>query len=281
MHIIHLVKDIRELCKRWQDRRKLIGLVPTMGALHDGHMALIDKAQEENDIVIATIFVNPLQFGRGEDFETYPRYIDSDIERLKKQNIDAVFIPDTSEIYPKDFSTSVNVTGITEGLCGKSRPGHFKGVATIIVKLFNIIKPNNAYFGEKDYQQLLVIKRLASDLNYDISIKGIPTIREKDGLAMSSRNMYLTQSERIIAININKALLRAKEMVKMGNRDARKILEEISNLLTKDGKITMDYLTICDCNTLKEMEYINDRALLAVAVKIGKTRLIDNCMLEG
>ncbi|MBI3815104.1 MAG: pantoate--beta-alanine ligase [Nitrospinae bacterium] len=257
-----------------------IGFVPTMGALHGGHVSLINEAKKCNDAAVLSIFVNPTQFAPGEDYNSYPRDIERDKITASDTGVDILFLPSADEMYPEGFKTFVNVEGITESLCGRFRPRHFKGVATVVLKLFNIVMPDRAYFGEKDYQQLLVVKKMVKDLNLDIEIKGMPTIREWDGLAMSSRNGYLNRKERISAVSLSTALKTSQEMVKNDERRAEKIIGEMEKVINNEDAAKIDYISICDPDTLKDIEIIDNRALAALAVRIGKTRLIDNCILE-
>lgn len=263
-----------------RNRGKSVGFVPTMGALHKGHTSLIEKAKKDNDVVILSIFVNPTQFTAGEDYYSYPRDIEKDKTTASDIGVDYLFLPSVDEMYPEGYKTFVNVEDITEPLCGKFRIGHFKGVATVVLKLFNIVKPHRAYFGEKDYQQLLVIRRMARDLNLDIEIINMPTIREGDGLAMSSRNRYLNQKEMVSAAAIYKALKISQEMVKDSERMSKNIITEMERVIKNEDGIKIDYISICDPDTLEDVKIINDRALIAIAVRIGNARLIDNCIVE-
>ena len=263
-----------------RNRGKSVGFVPTMGALHKGHTSLIEKAKKDNDGVILSTFVNPTQFTAGEDYYSYPRDIEKDKTTASDIGVDYLFLPSADEMYPEGYKTFVNVEDITEPLCGKFRLGHFKGVATVVLKLFNIVKPHRAYFGEKDYQQLLVIRRMARDLNLDIEIVNMPTIRERDGLAMSSRNRYLNQKEMVSAAAIYKALKTSQEMVKDSERVSKNIITEMERVIKSEDGIKIDYISICDPDTLEDVKIINDRVLIAIAVRIGNARLIDNCIVE-
>lgn len=260
---------------------KTIGLVPTMGALHDGHLSLIDIAKSSSDMVVMSIFLNPLQFGIGEDLTRYPSDIDRDIKLAQKKGVDVLFCPTNKAMYPGNFQTYVETTEVSKGLCGTSRPTHFKGVSTIVLKLFNIIAPDISVFGQKDYQQLKVIEKMVSDLNLDIRIISAPIVREKDGLAMSSRNQYLRDPEREAAASIYKGLTCAKEMVLRGERDTGQIIARVRQIIesTKIGRI--DYVKICEPDTLKEQKSLEAPALLAIAAFFGPTRLIDNCLLTA
>ena len=263
-----------------RNRGKSVGFVPTMGALHKGHTSLIEKAKKDNDGVILSTFVNPTQFTAGEDYYSYPSDIEKDKTTASDIGVDYLFLPSADEMYPEGYKTFVNVEDITEPLCGKFRLGHFKGVATVVLKLFNIVKPHRAYFGEKDYQQLLVIRRMARDLNLDIEIVNMPTIREGDGLAMSSRNRYLNQKEMVSAAAIYKALKISQEMVKDSERVSKNIITEMERVIKSEDGIKIDYISICDPDTLEDVKIINDRVLIAIAVRIGNARLIDNCIVE-
>jgi len=277
---IYKINDMQQYSDRIRENAECLAFVPTMGFLHEGHLALLKKARKLADVVVASIFVNPSQFGPGEDLESYPRNIERDLELMEKEHVDAVFIPDAKDIYPDRFQTYVELQSLPEHLCGLSRPVLFKGVATIVSKLFNIVKPHIAVFGQKDFQQLLVIKQMVCDLNYDIEIVGVPTVREKDGLAMSSRNSYLSQEERIHALSLYKSLNKALEMAKAGERDTSKIIKEATDIIISCPDSTIDYIMICDSETLKNLDTIDRPALMALAVKIGTTRLIDNMILQ-
>ncbi|MDT6911810.1 pantoate--beta-alanine ligase, partial [Enterococcus faecium] len=257
-----------------------VGLVPTMGYLHEGHESLIRKASKENDKVVVSIFVNPTQFGKNEDLGSYPRDLERDIEVCTRGRATAIFNPEVEEMYCDNASTFVNITGLTEGLCGASRPIHFRGVCTVVSKLFNIIPADRAYFGEKDAQQLAVIKRMVRDLNIDIDVVGCPIIREEDGLAKSSRNTYLSLEERSSATILNKSLTLAKEALNNGERDSLKIIEIISKNINTYNLAKIDYVEVVDSLSLQRVNYIEKSVLVAIAVFIGKTRLIDNFTFE-
>jgi pantoate--beta-alanine ligase len=256
-----------------------IGFVPTMGYLHDGHLSLVNRSKKDNDSTIVSIFVNPTQFGPKEDFDKYPRDERRDINVLEKAGVDAVYIPELRELYPASFDTWVEVKGITERLEGSIRDGHFMGVTTICNKLFNIVRPDKAYFGQKDAQQALVVKKMVSDLNMNLEITVMPTLREEDGLAMSSRNSYLKPGERKAATILYQALLKSKEMWQAGERDAETIRTSMEKLIQAEPLAKIDYVSIADVVTLQELEQIRSRALVSLAVRIGKTRLIDNLLL--
>jgi pantoate--beta-alanine ligase len=262
---------------RQEGRR--IACVPTMGFLHEGHLSLMRMARRRADLLVVSIFVNPAQFGPGEDFETYPRNLDRDFELCAEEMADIVFTPDTPSLYPDGHESYVRLEHLPHHLCGLSRPVFFTGVATVVCKLFNIIRPHDAVFGEKDYQQLLVIKRMVMDLNFNTEIMAGPTVREKDGLAMSSRNAYLTPEQRPAALTLYRSLISARKRVDTGERDAANILSEARELITAQPACNIDYLSICDPETLTDMACIDRPALMALAVKVGQTRLIDNMIL--
>ena len=279
MEIIKTINEARIIVDLWKKEGKSIGLVPTMGYLHEGHESLIKKAVSDNDKVVVSIFVNPLQFGPNEDLETYPRNIERDLSLCEKNSVDFIFAPEATEMYQEAVSTFVNVRKLTEGLCGLKRPGHFQGVCTVITKLFNILKPDRAYFGEKDAQQLAVIKKMTRDLSFNVEIVGCPIIREFDGLAKSSRNYYLSKEERQAALVLSRSLLKAKESIKDGLKDVFKVKDIIIKEIEKEPLATIDYVEIVDSENLEAVESLNKKFLIAIAVFIGKTRLIDNISL--
>ncbi|MFV3011282.1 pantoate--beta-alanine ligase [Clostridium botulinum] len=276
MNIVHTIKDVKSIIKKWKDENLSIGYVPTMGYLHEGHASLIKKAREENDKVIVSIFVNPIQFGPKEDYSAYPRDLDKDSSLCEKFGADLVFNPETSEMYPNKIYSHVNVDILTENLCGEKRPGHFQGVCTVLTKFFNILNPTKAYFGEKDAQQLTVVKKMVEDLNFPIEIIGCPIIREEDGLAKSSRNAYLNKQERKSALILNKSLKEALKSLKSGEKDLNIIKNIIINTIMKEPLAKIDYISIVDSTTLQPVEKLQSSILIAIAVYIGKTRLIDN-----
>ncbi len=276
MQVIKTIAEVREL------RPKLIGsvgFVPTMGYLHEGHLALVRQARAENSTVVVSIFVNPTQFGPGEDLATYPRDLDRDLELLEQEKTDIVFVPSGEEMYPRGFRTWVDVEKVTERLEGASRPGHFRGVATVVAKLFNIVQPTRAYFGQKDAQQAVVIKKMIADLNMNLEIVVVPTVRESDGLAISSRNSYLNPEERQSATVLFGALSLARQLWQFGEKDASKIRYEVEALIQKEPLAQIDYVSIADADTLEELDMIDRPALVSLAVRIGKTRLIDNIVM--
>jgi pantoate--beta-alanine ligase len=280
MHVYKNIKPLADKIDAIKRRQRSIGFVPTMGFLHEGHLSLIRKAKKDTDYVVVSIFVNPIQFGPKEDFRKYPRDLNKDLALCKNAGVDIVFIPDRGAMYPPDFSTYVNVEGLSDTLCGALRPGHFKGVTTVVAKLFNIIKPDIAYFGQKDAQQAVIIKRMTEDLNMGIKIKVMPIVREKDGLAKSSRNVYLNQSERREALSLYNSLKLARDLYKSGERDSRKIIKEMQKAILREKHASIDYVSIVDPETLKDLNVITKKALVAVAIKIGTTRLIDNAVLN-
>ena len=251
-----------------------------MGSLHEGHLSLMRIGREAADILVASIFVNPAQFGPNEDYDTYPRSLEKDLVLLEKENVDIVFTPQTTQLYPDGYETYVNLKKLPDHLCGLSRPVFFSGVATVVLKLFHIVRPHIAVFGEKDYQQLQVIRRMVQDLDLDIEIIGAPIVREDDGLAMSSRNNYLTPQQRPAALSLYKSLTMAKQKLADGVRDPNNILDEARNLILGHPDTEIDYLSICDLNTLESVDNIEVPVLMALAVKVGATRLIDNTVLD-
>lgn len=276
MNIVHTIKDVKEIIKKWKDENLSIGYVPTMGYLHEGHASLIKKAREENDKVVVSIFVNPIQFGPKEDYSTYPRDLDKDSSLCDEFGANLIFNPEASEMYPNKIYSHVNVGTLTENLCGEKRPGHFQGVCTVLTKFFNIIVPTKAYFGEKDAQQLAVVKKMVQDLNFPIEIIGCPIIRESDGLAKSSRNAYLNIKERKSALVLNKSLKEALNALESGETKSNTIKNIIVNRLNKEPLAKIDYVSIVDSDNLHPVEEIKSSILVAIAVYIGKTRLIDN-----
>jgi len=276
MKIIRSIKEIKKELARHKKRGHTIGLVPTMGYLHEGHLSLIGKACQDNDVVVVSIFVNPVQFGPNEDREEYPRDMRRDAKLCKKAGVDHIFYPTVKSMYPKGYSTFVSVEGLTKNLCGKFRPGHLRGVATVVAKLFNIVKPDAAYLGQKDAQQAAVIKRMTGDLDLDIRVLVMPTVREKDGLAMSSRNSYLSSDERKRAAVIYRSLQLARDLIKLKDKDAVGIIREMKKMLAAAAAAKIDYVSIVDPHTLTDVKTITGEVLVAAAVWIGKTRLIDN-----
>ena len=280
MVIINNVNDIRKNVKAWRKQGLTVGFVPTMGYLHEGHESLIKKAVEENDRVVVSIFVNPIQFGPKEDLASYPRDLKRDSEICELAGADIIFHPENEEMYHEDFSTFVDMDGLTKELCGKSRPTHFRGVCTVVSKLFNIVTPDKAYFGEKDAQQLAVIKRMVRDLNIDVEVIGCPIVREEDGLAKSSRNTYLSDEERKAATILNKSLIKAKELISKGERRSSVVIDSIKETLDSEPMARIDYVQVVDSLSVESVAIIERSVLVAIAVFLGKTRLIDNFTYE-
>lgn len=276
MQIVATVEEVRAQVRAWRQEGLSVGLVPTMGYLHEGHKSLIDKAVEQNDRVVVSVFVNPIQFGPGEDLATYPRDLDRDAALCENAGANLIFHPEPENMYFEDFCTYVDMDGLTKGLCGKTRPTHFRGVCTVVGKLFNIVKPDRAYFGQKDAQQLAVIRRMVRDLNFDLEIVGCPIIREEDGLAKSSRNTYLSPEERQAAVILHKGLTRGEELVNQGEKSAGVVKQAIREVIESEPLAKIDYVEIVDFDNMKEIETLERPFLAAVAVYIGKTRLIDN-----
>lgn len=273
------MSSVARKIRREQDRT--IGLVPTMGALHEGHLSLVREARRMCDVVVVSVFVNPTQFGPSEDYEDYPRDLTKDTALLTDYNVDYIFAPAAEEIYPKDFSTYVNVGGLSKLLEGESRPGHFRGVATVVAILLNTVRPDFAFFGQKDAQQAVIIKRMVRDLAFDTEIVVSPTVREDSGLAISSRNLYLDAEEQQSAAVIHRALKQAKEIYKKGERHAGKIAETVRATIETEPRVRVDYVSVVDAETLEKLDKLDERPMLvAVAAYVGKTRLIDNTMLN-
>ena len=280
MKVTGSIEEVIRLVKEWRREGLTVGLVPTMGYLHEGHKSLIDRAVKENDRVVVSVFVNPIQFGPTEDLESYPRDLERDSELCEKAGASLIFHPEKEEMYFDDFCTSVNMSVLTENLCGKSRPVHFGGVCTVVSKLFNIVTPDRAYFGQKDAQQLAIIKRMVRDLSFGIEIVGCPIVREEDGLAKSSRNTYLSPEERKAALILSKSLKLGKEAVDAGERNSSKVIDIIKNNLETEPLARVEYVQVVDGISLKDVETISGTVLVAIAVFIGKTRLIDNFIYE-
>lgn len=280
MEITGSIKEVRRQVKEWKKQGLSVGLVPTMGYLHEGHKSLIDRAVAENDRVVVSDFVNPIQFGVNEDLSTYPRDIEADKRLCEEAGADLIFHPTPEEMYAPDFSTYVETQKVSERLCGKSRPTHFRGVCTVVNKLFNIVMPDKAYFGEKDAQQLAVVRRMVRDLNMDIEIVGCPIVRESDGLAKSSRNTYLSEEERKAALVLSKAVFAGKEMMEKGERDAEKIVTAMRDIIEAEPLARIDYVEMVDADSILPLARAEGRVLTAMAVYIGTTRLIDNFIME-
>jgi pantoate--beta-alanine ligase len=280
MEVVETIEKIRELTSKARAAGKKIGFVPTMGALHAGHFSLIKAAKEQTDFVVVSIFVNPTQFGPAEDFDKYPKTLDADTAGCEKLGVDIIFVPSISEIYPSKNLTWVNVEKLTEPLCGKSRPGHFRGVATVCAKLFNIVEPDIAFFGQKDAQQSIVVKQMIADLNMPLQIVVCPTVRESDGLAMSSRNKYLNAEERKDAALIYAALQEAELFIKAGHRKSSELIGEMEKILKISSRIKIEYISILDSRTLEEIDRAKGKTFIAIAAKLGQARLIDNIILN-
>jgi len=282
---IHTIEEVRTIVRAHKRRGEKVGLVPTMGALHEGHLSLVRAAKEKSEVVAVSIFVNPSQFGPNEDFSRYPRTLEKDCELLEREGVDVVFAPSTQEMYaneesPRSAITWVTVEGLSERLCGKTRPGHFRGVATVVAKLLNIVEPEFAFFGQKDAAQVAVIKRMVSDLNIPVQIEVCPIVREPDGLALSSRNIYLSSDERKMALVLHASLQRAQKLFDDGERNAAKLAAGGKKAFVWQPAVKLDYFEIVDPDTLEPVETVNRRVLVAVAAFAGNTRLIDNILLE-
>lgn len=282
MKIVNTIKEVREIVKKSKVNGNSVGFVPTMGFLHKGHLSLMEQSKVENELTVVSIFVNPTQFGPNEDLDTYPRDLDRDIKLMESIGVDLVFFPSVEEMYPEGASTFVTVEGnITKRLCGASRDGHFKGVTTIVSKLFNIVAPDKAYFGQKDAQQVAVIEKMVKDLDMDVKIVPCPIVREEDGLALSSRNTFLSEEDRKDALILSKTLFEAKYMILNGEKDAKKIKRFIIEKIESVEKARIDYVEVVNAKTLMDIDEISGDVLMAVAVWIGKPRLIDNVRLEA
>ena len=279
MKIVNTVAEVREQVKEWRKQGLTVGLVPTMGYLHEGHKSLIDRAVADNDRVVVSVFVNPMQFGPSEDLESYPRDMDRDAALCEDAGASLIFHPEPSEMYHDDFSSFVDMSTLTGGLCGKTRPIHFRGVCTVVSKLFNIVTPDRAYFGQKDAQQLAVIRHMVSDLNFGIEIVGCPIIREEDGLAKSSRNTYLNTQERSAALCLSRAVRTGQQIIQTG-MDAEQVLAAMRAVIEAEPLAKIDYISMVDALTMQPVERVDRNVLVAMAVYIGKTRLIDNFSYE-
>ncbi|OIO38442.1 MAG: pantoate--beta-alanine ligase [Candidatus Omnitrophica bacterium CG1_02_49_10] len=280
MIVFRSIGKTRDYLEEARRKRRSVGFVPTMGYLHEGHLSLIRKARRDNDVVVVSIFVNPTQFGPNEDLSRYPRDLKRDKRLLRAEGVDLLFYPSVRSLYPDGFKAYIEVKGLSGVMCGSSRPAHFRGVCTVVAKLFNIIMPDIAYFGRKDAQQAVIVKKMASDLNMNVSIEALPIVREKDGLAMSSRNSYLSKTERRDAPIIFRSLREAERAVKAGVRDAGKIKSLVKSFLRASKSMKIDYVNVVDEVTLEEVKRVTKPALLAVAVRMGRTRLIDNIVLK-
>lgn len=281
MRVVGSIAQMQALCREFRREGKSIGLVPTMGALHAGHLSLVRSARTQNDIVVVSIFVNPLQFGPNEDFAKYPRTFEADCKKLEHEGVDFVFAPAVEEMYPEGAATYVSVEGVSERLDGKSRPGHFKGVTTVVSKLFHIVPADRAYFGQKDAAQVAVLRKMVRDQNIDLDLVVCPIVREKDGLALSSRNTYLSDEERKHALVLHRALMRVQMLVDTGEWDAAKLAGAARELIAEEAGAKLDYLEVVNPDTLEPVATVKNGALVAVAAWIGATRLIDNLVLHG
>lgn len=275
MKIIETIQELKQFVGEQKAAGKSIGLVPTMGYLHEGHQSLMKQARKENDTVIVSDFVNPIQFGPNEDYDAYPRDLAHDTQKASQEGVDVLFVPSVEEMYPQNYATYTEVEGLTENLCGAQRPGHFRGVCTVVLKLFHLTKADRAYFGQKDIQQLMIIRRMAQDLNLDIEIIGLPIVREEDGLAKSSRNKYLSPQERKDALSLSQALQTARMMIGQGERSAEVLRQAMQEIFDK-LPCTIDYIKIVDRETLKDTDSVDRPSIIALAIKFGNTRLIDN-----
>ena len=279
MQVIETVAALRQYLKTQRAAGKQIGLVPTMGYLHAGHLSLVHAARQDCDVVVMSIFVNPRQFGPQEDLESYPRDMERDLRLAREEGVDVVFTPGIEEVYPSGYQTEVSVETLTQPLCGASRPGHFNGVTTVVAKLFNMVGPDRAYFGQKDYQQAIVIQRMVTDLNMPLTIVVCPIVREDDGLAMSSRNAYLSADERRAALVLSRALQLAETRIAAGERQPERLEASLRELITAEPLARIDYVTVCDPQTLQAVDRLADAVLVALAVFVGATRLIDNVVI--
>lgn len=280
MNIVSDIAEMQQTASRLRREGRTLGCVPTMGFFHEGHLSLMRRARAECDVVVVTLFVNPTQFGPHEDFFAYPRDFERDCQLAEAEGVDILFAPTTEAMYPAGYQTAVTVEKLTQTLCGASRPGHFRGVTTIVAKLFHLTQPHRAYFGLKDYQQCKVIEKMVKDLNFDITIVPCPIVREPDGLAMSSRNAYLSPAERQAALSLNRSLRHAEEIVRQGERDARIVRAQVEAMIAAEPLAQIDYVELVDAETLQPVERMEQKTLVAVAVKIGRARLIDNTVLE-
>lgn len=276
MLIATTIDEVRRQIRKWRSEGETVGLCPTMGYLHEGHLSLVDASKKDNDRTVATIFVNPMQFGPTEDLAKYPRDLERDCTMLEEKETDMVFVPADDEMYEEDFCSFVDMTGVSEGLCGASRPVMFRGVCTVVTKLINITSPDRIYLGKKDAQQLAVLRRMVRDLNFDLEVVGCPTVREEDGLAKSSRNTYLSEEERIASRALSRALRKAQELIASGERGSEKIKNEIREVLVSEPLLKIDYVEAVDGLSMKPVDELKDEDLVAIAVWDGNTRLIDN-----
>lgn len=281
MEVVQNPRVLQQKLKALRKTGKTVGLVPTMGYLHEGHLSLVRQARQDSDVVVVSIFVNPIQFGPKEDLASYPRDFERDSALLEAESVDYIFAPEVAAMYPQGYGTYVDVEGeITGRLCGASRPGHFRGVATVVSKLFNVVAPDRAYFGSKDAQQVAVIRRMATDLNFDLEIVACPIVREADGLALSSRNVYLSEEERQDALVLSQSLFMARDMIEAGERSAAAVRDAIVRRIQQVEAAVVDYIEVVDAFSLEPVETLSGTVLIALAVKVGKPRLIDNLQIE-
>ncbi len=280
MEIIHRILQMKEVSRKARSEGKIIGLVPTMGFLHEGHLALVREARKMSDLVVVSIFVNPTQFAPTEDFDKYPRDITRDAELLSDEKVDFVFIPKADEMYPEKYHTYVKVRELSDRLCGQTRPNHFEGVTTVVMKLFHIVDPHFAFFGQKDAQQLVIVRAMVREMNMDVEVVRVPIVREPDGLAMSSRNVYLTPEQRKAATVLYRALEQARKLVEAGERKSKTIIKEMRNIIESEPLARIDYVAVTDFVELSEVKTLKGKCLIAVAAFFGTTRLIDNVIVE-
>ncbi len=276
MEVIKTIKEMKELASQVRGAGKIITFVPTMGYFHEGHLSLMREGRKRGDLLIVSLFINPTQFGPSEDFKNYPRDFERDSKMAEEVGVDILFTPGVMEMYPSDHQTIVRVEKVTQNLCGKSRPTHFQGVTTVVLMLFEIVMPHVAIFGEKDYQQLVTIQQMVRDLHMSVEVLGMPTVREADGLAMSSRNTYLLPEQRKAALSLHRSLQKAKELLQKGERKADRIIHEVRGILQSEPLVRVDYAQICDAYTLQDIDRIEGDVVIALAAYLGKTRLIDN-----
>lgn len=280
MEIITTVAEMKARVAEWKAQGLTIGLTPTMGALHEGHMSLMERARKECDRVVTSVFVNPIQFGPNEDYDAYPRDLERDAAIAESKGVDIVFHPSVEEMYPKNYNTYVVMETLTDSLCGAKRPGHFRGVCTVVNKLINIVDPDMAFFGQKDAQQLAIIKRMVSDLNMRVKVFGCPIVREDDGLAKSSRNTYLSAEERTAALCLSRSIFKAQELIESGERDASAIRAAVCDIIEAEPLASIDYVEVVDLGDMQPVSALDEAGLVAIAVYIGKTRLIDNYLFD-
>ena len=281
MEVIQTIKEMKEFSSRTRREGKTIALVPTMGYFHEGHLSLMREGRKQGDLLVISLFINPTQFSPNEDFKNYPKDFEGDRKMAEEVGVDVFFAPDASDMYPPDHQTIVRVEKVTQSLCGKSRPTHFQGVATVVLMLFEIVTPHVAIFGEKDYQQLVTIQQMVRDLHMSVEVVGMPTVREADGLAMSSRNTHLLPEERKAASSLYRSLQKAKELLQKGERKTDRILQEMKGILQSEPLVRIDYVQICDAYTLQDLDRIEGDVVVALAAYLGKTRLIDNLVYRN